>query len=61
MIPLRDNIRSRRYPLVNIALIAACVVVFVYQYLYQYLYLHVDQDTIYQYAFRPAYLASLGA
>ncbi len=61
MIPLRDNIRSTRYPLVNTALIAACVVVFVYQYLYQYLYLHVDQDTIYQYAFRPAYLASLGA
>ena len=61
MIPLRDNIRSTRYPLVNTALIAACVIVFVYQYFYQHLYLHIDQDTVYQYAFRPAYLASLGA
>ncbi len=53
MIPLRDNIRSVRAPVVNIAIIAACVAVFIYQ--------HIAPETIQQYAFRPAYLASLGA
>lgn len=31
MIPLRDNIRSGRFPIVNVAIIAACVVVFLAQ------------------------------
>jgi len=51
MIPLRDNIKSTRYPVVNTALIAACVVVFAYQI--------VEPAAIEAYAFRPAYLASL--
>ncbi len=51
MIPLRDNIRSTRYPLVNTAIIATCVVVFLYQWL--------DPQVMAAYAFRPAYLASL--
>lgn len=52
MIPIRDNIRSRYFPVVNTAIIAACVFIFVYQL--------IDPPTIEQYAFRPAYLASLG-
>ncbi len=52
MIPIRDNIKSAHYPIVNTALIAACVVVFAYQI--------VDHAAIEAYAFRPAYLASLG-
>jgi len=31
MLPLRDNIRSRTFPVVNTALIATCVVVFIWQ------------------------------
>ncbi len=52
MIPIRDNIKSSRYPLVNTALIVACVIVFVYQLF--------EPAAIKAYAFRPAYLASLG-
>ena len=52
MIPIRDNIKSSRYPLVNTALIAACIAVFAYQI--------VQPAAIEAYAFRPAYLASLG-
>lgn len=33
MIPLRDNIRTRRFPVITVALIAANVAVFLYQYL----------------------------
>ena len=33
MIPLRDNIRTRRFPLITVSLIAANVAVFLYQYL----------------------------
>ena len=51
MIPIRDNIKSVHYPIVNTALIAACVVVFIYQM--------VEPAAIEAYAFRPAYLASL--
>ncbi len=51
MIPIRDNIKSSRYPLVNTALIAACIAVFAYQL--------VQPAAIEAYAFRPAYLASL--
>ncbi len=51
MIPIRDNIKSAHYPIVNTALIVACVVVFIYQM--------VDPTAIKAYAFRPAYLASL--
>jgi len=51
MIPIRDNIKSAHYPIVNTALIAACVVVFAYQI--------VEPAAIEAYAFRPAYLASL--
>ncbi len=52
MIPIRDNIKSSRYPVVNTALIAACIAVFAYQL--------VQPAAIEAYAFRPAYLASLG-
>ena len=51
MIPIRDNIKSSRYPVVNTALIAACVIVFVYQLF--------EPAAIEAYAFRPAYIASL--
>ncbi len=33
MIPLRDNIRTRRFPVITVTLIAANVAVFLYQYL----------------------------
>ena len=51
MIPIGDNIKSSRYPVVNTALIAACVAVFIYQI--------VEPAAIEAYAFRPAYIASL--
>jgi len=51
MIPIRDNIKSAHYPIVNTALIVACIVVFAYQM--------VEPAAIEAYAFRPAYLASL--
>ncbi len=51
MIPIRDNIKSTHYPLVNTGLIIACVVVFVYQL--------ADPTAIEALAFRPVYLASL--
>ncbi len=51
MIPIRDNIKSSRYPVVNTALIAACIAVFAYQI--------VQPAAIEAYAFRPAYIASL--
>ncbi len=51
MIPIRDNIKSAHYPIVNTTLIVACVVVFIYQI--------VEPAAIEAYAFRPAYLASL--
>ena len=51
MIPLRDNIQSTRYPLVNTAIIITCVAVFVYQLL--------NAQLVEAYAFRPAYLASI--
>ena len=53
MIPLRDNIKSVRAPVVNIAIIATCLAVFIYQ--------HIAPETVHQYMFRPAYLASLDA
>jgi len=31
MLPIRDNIRSKRFPIVNVAIIVACVVVFIAQ------------------------------
>jgi len=51
MIPIRDNIKSSRYPAVNTALIVACIAVFAYQI--------VQPAAIESYAFRPAYIASL--
>jgi len=50
MIPLRDNIRSVHFPVVNIAIIATCGAIFVYQL--------TAPAAITQYAFRPVYLAS---
>ncbi|MGC9320345.1 MAG: rhomboid family intramembrane serine protease, partial [Armatimonadota bacterium] len=47
MIPLRDNIRSRSFPYVNVAIIVACVIVF-------FLELSVGLRTaVEQWAFRP--------
>lgn len=51
MIPLRDNIRSVHFPVVNTAIIVGCVVVFIYQL--------VAPQAMHEYAFRPVYLASL--
>ena len=53
MIPLRDNIRSAHFPVVNTAIIGACVAVFIYQL--------TAPAAIETQAFRPAYLASLSA
>ena len=53
MIPLRDNIRSVHIPVVNIAIIVTCGIVFVYQL--------TAPEAISEYAFRPVYLASMNA
>ena len=53
MIPLRDNIRSVHFPVVNVAIIVACVVIFIYQ-------IGLGPQAAADYAFRPVYLASLG-
>ena len=50
MIPLRDNIRSLHRPVVNIAIIVACGVVFIYQL--------AAPQAIKELAFRPANLLS---
>lgn len=50
MIPLSDNIRSRRTPVVNVGLILTCLGVFAYQVL--------RPEFAGQWAFRPAYLLS---
>lgn len=52
MIPLRDNIRSVRLPVVNTAIILACVVVFGYQIV-------IGPQASMGQAFQPIYLASL--
>lgn len=54
MLPLRDNIRSRGFPLVNTAIIVTCVVVFLWQVL-------VDPDQGLRYAFFPRALLSPAA
>lgn len=54
MIPLRDNIRSRSFPYVNVAIIVACVIVY-------FLELRVGPQTaIEQWAFRPGVLVPGG-
>lgn len=50
MIPLSDNIASRRIPYVTIAILIACIVVFVYEYL--------APGFVQNFAFRPAYVLS---
>ena len=55
MIPLRDNVPARRFPIVTIALIAANVAVFFYQYL---LMPETAQRTIFLYGLIPRELTS---
>ncbi len=50
MIPLRDNIRSVRFPVVNTAIIVVCAVVFIWEI--------AAPQVMFDYAFRPIYLAS---
>lgn len=50
MIPLRDNIRPRRYPIVNVTLIIACVVVYLAQHIVGM------RVAIEEWAFRPEFL-----
>lgn len=50
MIPLSDDIRSRRFPLVTVAIIIACVVVFIQELL--------NPTAWERWAFKPAYLLS---
>ncbi|MBD3292494.1 MAG: rhomboid family intramembrane serine protease [Armatimonadia bacterium] len=50
MLPIRDNIRSKRFPIINVALIIACVVVFVAQYRYGF------RASLEEWAFRPGHL-----
>ena len=53
MIPLRDNIRSTHFPIVNTALIVACISVSLYQL--------IVPQMIETWAFRPVYITSLNA
>ncbi len=53
MIPLRDSLRSRSTPYVNIGIIATCVIVFALQL--------GSKDQLLSWAFVPAYLISLEA
>ncbi|MBI3003591.1 MAG: rhomboid family intramembrane serine protease [candidate division NC10 bacterium] len=55
MIPLRDNIRTRRFPVVTVALIVANVAVFLYQFL---LLPESAQRIIFQYGLIPRELTS---
>lgn len=50
MLPIRDNIRSKRFPIVNVGLIIACVVVFGAQIQFGF------RASVEQWAFRPGHL-----
>ncbi len=47
MIPIRDNIRSRRFPIVNVAIIVACAVMFFAQLQFGF------RQSLNEWAFRP--------
>ncbi len=58
MLPLKDDIRSTKPPIVNISIIAACIVV----YVWELLALHQGRpDIVYNYAMVPRRLFSLHA
>jgi membrane associated rhomboid family serine protease len=50
MLPIRDNIRSKRFPVVNVAIIVTCVVVFFAQFQYGF------RSSLEDWAFRPGFL-----